>query len=892
MYSILQSRGYCFARLQPGGSGYECAYFATNGQNPYPASRVCITLVNKLSIHPVRNLSRRSVFTLLLLALLCTCGRAQIADRPTSGEIHADLQKLQVLGSALYMAAHPDDENTRLIAYLANVEKAETAYLSLTRGDGGQNLIAPDIRELLGLTRTQELLAARRTDGGTQFFSRANDFGYSKHPDETFNIWDKDDVLADAVWVIRQWRPDVIVLRFDPRAPGTTHGHHTASAIIGMEAFDLAGDPNAYPEQLKYVEPWQPRRIYWNAYTWRGVPEHMQQDKIIKVNGNVFLPKLGESTAEIAARSRSQHRSQGFGSAGSRGEQIEQLELLKGDDNDKDGEVFANIDVSWNRVAGGAAIGDALSAIEQRFNFDDPSASVPDLLRVRTMIQDLPDGFWKTKKLAELDELIAQTLGLYLAALTDDPIATAGQDIEISVEATNRSSQPVKLIDYFVEGISMTRATVGKSLAKGQPFSRTDTMMILPGIESSTPYWLKQNWKLGMYTVDDQATRGKGESDDPLVVNFNLDIAGQAFTFRRPVRYGYTDRVMGEQVQPLEILPPVFGELDKSSYLFTTTEPTPIRIKVTGARAGLQGTVELCTPEGWAVEPAKQSFTLTRKGEDQYFTFMMTPPAGQEQGMIVPLVRLQGEEEGYSRKLVRIAHDHIPTQLADLDASAPVAKLDLKIAGRRIGYLEGAGDAIPEALTNIGFEVTNLDRATIATTDLSRYDAIVIGIRAYNTIAEMANIQPRLLKYVEEGGTMVVQYNTSRGLRIPMTEIGPYPMQLSRDRTTVEEAEVRILAPDHPVLNFPNKITAKDFDGWVQERGLYFPNNWDKRYTPILSSNDPGEDPHDGGLLVAEYGKGHYVYTGYSFFRELPAGVPGAYRLFANLVGLGNEVRP
>jgi LmbE family N-acetylglucosaminyl deacetylase len=836
--------------------------------------------------------NRLVTFLATLLATTFTLN-AQIPQKPTSGEMHADIQKLQVLGSALYMAAHPDDENTRLIAYLSNVDKVETAYLSLTRGDGGQNLIAPDIRELLGLTRTQELLAARRTDGGTQFFSRANDFGYSKHPDETFNIWDKQDVLADAVWVIRKWRPDVIVLRFDPRAPGSTHGHHTASAVIGQEAFDLAGNPNAFPEQLKYVEPWQPRRIYWNAYTWRGVPEHMRQDKIIKVDVGTYLPKLGEGVAEIAARSRSQHRSQGFGSAGSRGEQIEQLELLKGDDKDKEGEVFANIDISWNRVAGGAKIGQALKAVEQNFNFDDPSASVQDLLRVRGMMRALPDGFWKNKKLEELDEIIAQSLGLYLFAKTDDPIATAGQEIEIEIEATNRSNQPVKLVDYFIEGISMTRAYADTVLAGNKPFKEEQVYSILPMLKSSGPYWLQQPWKLGMYTVEDQGIRGQGESEDPLMVNFNLDIAGEEFTFRRPVRHSFTDRVMGEQVQPLEVLPPVFGELDKSSYLFTQAKPTPVRIKVTSAKAGISGTVELCTPSDWKVTPENKPFTLTRKGEEQYFEFMMTPPEGAAQGMIVPLVRLEDNpEEGYTRKLVKIAQDHIPVQLADLDASAPVAKLDLEIAGRNIGYVNGAGDAIPEALTNIGFNVTTLDKATIATGNLSRFDAIVVGIRAYNTEADMPNMQPRLLDYVKKGGTMVVQYNVSRGLKIPMTEIGPYPMQLSRDRTTVEEAEVRILAPDHPVLNYPNKITGKDFDGWVQERGLYFPNNWDEKYTPIISSNDPGEEPHDGGLLVAEYGKGHYIYTGYSFFRELPAGVPGAYRLFANLVGLGNEVRP
>ncbi|MEM9931682.1 MAG: LmbE family protein, partial [Bacteroidota bacterium] len=372
-----------------------------------------------------------------------------------------------------------------------------------------------------------------------------------------------------------------------------------------------------------------------------------------------------------------------------------------------------------------------------------------------------------------------------------------------------------------------------------------------------------------------------------------LEIEDQVLTFRRPVRHAFTDRVMGEQVHPLEIMPPVFGELDKSSYLFTSTEPTPIRIKVTSAKADISGTVELCTPEAWKVTPAKQNFTLKRKGEEQYFEFMMTPPAGQAQGEIIPLVRLEDNpEEGYTRKLVKIEHDHIPVQLADLDASAPVAKLDLEIAGRNIGYLPGAGDAIPEALENIGFKVTTLDKGMITTGDLRQFDAIVVGIRAYNTNTDMPNLQPRLLQYVERGGTLVVQYNVSRGLRIPMKEIGPYPLNISRDRTTVEEAEVRILAPDHPVLNYPNKITSADFDGWVQERGLYFPNEWDERYTPILSSNDPGEPARDGGMLVAEYGKGYYVYTGYSFFRELPAGVPGAYRLFANLVGLGNEVRP
>ena len=827
------------------------------------------------------------ILTLLLTFLLSTSVSAQAPDRPHSGEIYAGLEKMQVLGSALYMAAHPDDENTRLIAYLANVEKAQTAYLSLTRGDGGQNLIAPDIRELLGLTRTQELLAARRIDGGTQFFSRANDFGYSKHPDETFNIWDKDAVLADAVWVIRNWRPDVIVLRFDPRAPGTTHGHHTASAVIGLEAFDLAGDPNAYPEQLEHVEPWQPRRIYWNAYTWRGVPEHMDTTKIIDVDAGKYLPLLGESVAEMAARSRSQHKSQGFGSRGRRGEQIEQLELLKGDDNDEEGEVFANIDVSWNRVPGGGAIAEALTRVQSEFDFSRPAASVPGMVRVRRMIRALPDGHWKRVKLAELDELIAGSLGLYLAAYADDPIVTPGSTLELEIEATNRSLVPVRLESYTIGGAAANVATVGQALAENRPFASTDTLIVDDNLSASTPYWLRKNWELGMYTVEDQLERGNGESADPLTATFVMTVNGERMEFERPVRHGYTDPVKGEQVQPLEITPSVFVELDESSYLFTGTEAREVRVKVTSAEADLTGTVELCTPADWRVSPQSYNIKLARKGQEEYFSFQLTPPAGQAQGMIVPMVKLSGNGEvGYTRKLVKIDHAHLPTQLADLDASAPVAKLDLRTAGTNIGYIPGAGDAIPEALRNIGYTVTTLNADALATGDLDQYDAIVVGIRAYNVETNMANYQPKLLAYVERGGTMVVQYNTSRGLQVDQTKIGPYPFQLSRDRTTVEEAEVRILAPGHPVLNGPNKITAKDFDGWVQERGLYFPSSWDERYTPILSSNDPGEDAHDGGLLVAEYGKGHFVYTGYSFFRELPAGVPGAYRLFVNLVSL------
>ncbi|THH34905.1 PIG-L family deacetylase [Neolewinella litorea] len=811
---------------------------------------------------------------------------AQSPPRPSSGELHAAIQKLGVVGSALYVAAHPDDENTRMIAYLANVDKVETAYLSLTRGDGGQNLIAPDISELLGLTRTQELLAARRIDGGKQFFTRANDFGYSKHPDETFTIWDKQQVLADAVWVIRQWRPDVVILRFDPRAPGSTHGHHTASALIGREAFDLAGDPTAFPEQLEFVEPWQPRRLYWNAYSWGDskLPDYVDSTDVITVDIGTYLPKRGESVSEIAARSRSQHKSQGFGSAGSRDNQQEKLELLKGEATGTEHDPFAGIDTGWSRVRGGRAVAEQIESIEADFDFDHPAASVPALLALRSTIAQLEDGYWKTTKLAELDEIIVGSLGLYLSPTTEKAYAAVGDSVTVAVEATNRSDIPVTLRGLRLADRDTTPAA---KLAKAEPFI-TDLTYIVPAGVSSSPYWLQEDWKLGMYTVTDQRQRGKAESDDALEVTFDLAIGNEVISIKRPVRHHFTDPVDGEQFQPFELLPPVFVEVGESSYLFTSAEPAPVTVKVTAAAAELKGELQLQVPQGWSVEPATQSVQLDRRGQERFYTFQLTPPAGQSQGRISPRLQLVDQPgEAYSRRLVTIDHPHIPTQRATLDGGAAVARVELATAGRTVGYLPGAGDAIPEALNAIGLDVSIIDDAEASVGDLSRYDAIVVGVRAYNTLDRMPVYQPRLLNYVKQGGTLIVQYNTNRRLKIDEKDLGPYPLQLSRDRVTVENAPVRILAPDHPALNFPNKITAADFDGWVQERGLYFPDEWAPEYTPLLSSHDPDEPEREGGLLVAQYGSGHFVYTGYSFFRELPAGVPGAYRLFANLVALG-----
>ncbi|MEM6397321.1 MAG: PIG-L family deacetylase [Bacteroidota bacterium] len=837
----------------------------------------------------------------LLLAVVSTCASLQITNaqappRLNSAEIYAGIQKLQVLGSALYIAAHPDDENTRLISHLSNVEKVETAYLSLTRGDGGQNLIASDIRELLGLTRTQELLAARRIDGGKQFFSRANDFGYSKHPDETFNIWARDSVLADVVWVIRQWRPDVIVLRFDPRAPGTTHGHHTASGILGLEAFELAADPEAFPEQLKYVEPWQTKRIYWNAYTWRrDLAENIVPENLIEVGMGTYLPERGESVAEIAARSRSMHKSQGFGSSGRRDNYTEQLELLAGDSKGENDDPFAGIEMSWARIEGGAKIGEALAQIEADYNLGNPAASVPKLLGVKLMLEDLPKSRFVESKMKALDELIVSAMGLYVSATVEETYAVPGDSLKVDLEVTNRSDVAVRLTAAALVDIRSMQPLVDLDTLKSEVIKYEPVKIDLDGRipedqPYSSPYWLQEPWELGVYTVSDQRQRGKGESDDPFVAFVRLGIEHDGteyeLIFNRPVRFSKTDPVDGEVFQPFEVLPQASVEVKSSSFLFPDQAAQVVEVKVAAGRAGISGELQLCHPDTWSVKPEKYAVDFTRKGEEAVFRFELTPPSGASEGMIVPLLEIG--EESYTDRLVVIEHDHIPTQYAVLDASVPVVKLDLETRGQNIGYVMGAGDEIPAALRQIGYDVTLLEDEELSSGDLSTYDAIVVGVRAYNTLERMANYNPRLLAYAEQGGTLIVQYNTTWRLKIPQEEIAPFPLTLSRDRVTVEEAEVRILEPKHPVITTPNQITSADFEGWVQERGLYFPNEWSKDYTPILSSNDPGEPKRNGGLLVAEYGKGHYVYTGYSFFRELPAGVPGAYRLFANLIALGN----
>lgn len=809
---------------------------------------------------------------------------AQAPASVSSAEVLHKLKKLNVLGSVLYIAAHPDDENTRLITHLSNEKLYNTGYLSITRGDGGQNLIGPEIREELGIIRTQELLQARRTDGGVQFFTRANDFGYSKNADETFNIWDKEQVLADMVWVIRKFRPDVMITRFPPDERAG-HGQHTASAILAEEAFTAAADPKRFPEQLKYVEVWQPKRLLWNTGVWSfGSQAEFDKyvDKLLKVDVGGYNPLLGKSYGEIAAASRSMHKSQGFGASASRGTSLEYLQHTLGDKTDKD--LLEGVNTTWARVKGGDKVEKLIQKAIDNYKPTEPATIVPALLAARKELQKLPDSYWKNLKTEAINELIQDATGLYLEIAASDFSAAPGQSLAFNIEAINRSATPVTInaINY---SFAKKDTTLQRQLPHNDPVKYSTTIKLPATMAYAQPYWLRKPGTLGMFAVDGFEDIGKPENDPAAQVTFSLTIAGEPLQVTVPVVYKRTDPVDGEVYRPFIVTPPVFVNVAEGVYMFADQEPKQVNVRVKAGKANVAGNVRLNLPKGWKAEPATIAFNLQTKGAEQNVAFIVTPPKGQHETQLQAVATIDGKNYSYS--LDEINYSHIPAQTTFPDATAKIVKLDLKKNGEKIGYIMGAGDDIPTSLRQIGYDVTMLRDSDMRLNYLQQFDAIILGVRAYNTIDRLKHHQPTLLEYVKNGGNLIVQYNTNHALVLP--NVGPYPLKLSRDRVTVEEAEVRFLKPNHPVLNTPNKITNKDFEGWVQERGLYFPNEWSPEYEAILSSNDPGEPARDGGLLVAKYGKGNYIYTGYSWFRELPAGVPGAYRLFVNLISLGSH---
>jgi len=823
----------------------------------------------------------------LLFLLLSPFIYAQQPAKPNAAEIHNQIKKLNFLGSVLYIAAHPDDENTRLISYMANAKNARTAYLSLTRGDGGQNLIGPELREGLGVIRTQELIEARKIDGGEQFFSRANDFGYSKTPDETLQIWNKDAVLSDMVYLIRKFQPDVIINRFDARTPGTTHGHHTASAMLSFEAFDKINDAKSYPEQLKLVQPWQSKRLFFNTNWWfygsREKFDKADKSNLYKVPTGVFYASIGKSNQEIAALSRSRHQSQGFGNTGVRGEDAEYLELLKGDDAKDKTNIFEGIDTSWNRVKGGKPIGELLAKVEQQYDFRNPAASIPDLAKAYAMIQSLNENHWKAIKSEEIKKTIAACAGLYLEAVADNAETTPGSTVKLKIEAINRSAVPMQLTGVKT---METSNSIAPTELKNNVSNIFDAEIKWPQNTGFTqPYWLEEKGTVGMYTVNDPKNIGIPDIIRDQKVIFYITVSGVTIPFERTIIYKFNDDVKGEVYRPFDIVPDVSTAIVEKVTIFDGAKTKTVSVKVKAGKDNVKGELQLELPSDWKINPKVKAFELAKKGEESTFQFEVTAPSQSAEITAKSIVTIDGKR--FDKEQISINYDHISKQQILKPAEAHFLNLDIKTAKKKIAYIMGAGDEVPNSLKQMGFDIIVIRPEDISAEMLKKFDVVMTGIRAYNTVTALAFKQQILFDFVKEGHTMIAQYNTLDDF--VTKDIAPFPIKISRDRVTEENATVQFLEPNHPVLNYPNKITGKDFEGWKQEQGLYYPNEWDAAFTPILSSHDKGEPDKKGALLVAKYGKGHYIYTGLSFFRELPEGVSGAFRLMANLISIQPE---
>jgi LmbE family N-acetylglucosaminyl deacetylase len=808
--------------------------------------------------------------TIALVCLFTFASQVMHAEPSSSAAILQDLRSFRQMGTVLYIAAHPDDENTLLIAYLARGRNYRTAYLSVTRGDGGQNVLGPDLDEKLGIARTQELLAARRLDGGRQFFTRAIDFGFSKDYRETLNMWGKDDVLGDVVRVIRTFRPDVVINRFSTQ-PGGTHGHHTASAVLGLEAFKLAGDSKAYPEQLKTLAPWQPKRILANG---RGGGNGFRME----VNGND--PVSGLSFNDLAGRSRSMHKTQGFGAfgGGGGGARTESFELLAGEPATND--IFDGVDTTWARFPGGAEIGKLADEVIAQFDEKTPSASVPALLKLHHELAALKSSDpLVTEKREQLDRILQHCLGLEVETAIAQAEFVPGEKMELHHTVTVQAEVPVRWVAARYPSIKgESKKTV--HLHAGQASSRDSVQILPPNTLVTQPYWLREEKSPGLFHVDDPSLIGHPENSPVFPIQQVFEVGGETLVIAdEPVNVAKNSEGQ-ETRRRLDVIPPVSLRFNSEVALFAPGSSHPVTVEITAARAHAKGTLQLDTPTDWKVTPVKETFTLAKAGDKTELKFTVTAPAQSATAKIGASAEVGGTR--YHSDRMEISYAHIPLQLLQPPAALKCVSLDLAIHGTKIGYLPGAGDTVDDCLRQMGCTVTELTTNDLTPERLKDFDAVVTGVRLFDTHRNLGPLLPALFSYVEGGGNVVMQYNRVDGLQST-----PLKLKISQERVTDEHATMTFIAPDSPVLNAPNKITKADFDDWVQERGTYFPNQWDEHFVPILACNDPGEQPAKGSLLVANYGNGHFVYTGLGFFRQLPAGVPGAYRLFANLISLG-----
>lgn len=820
------------------------------------------------------------IFKSVLLIACCfqlSATYSQVPETFSSADIYLQLKKLNVLGSVLYIAAHPDDENNGLLPFLAKDKLYRTAYLSLTRGDGGQNLIGSEQGVELGMIRTQELLAARRIDGAEQYFSRAYEFGFSKSSDEALKIWDKEKILSDVVWVIRQYQPDVIIKRFPPDKRAG-HGHHAASAILADEAFTAAADPNRFPEQFKYgVKPWQAKRIMWNTFNF-GANNTTTNDQLkIEVGG--FNPFLGKSYGELGGEARSMHESQGEGRPRRRGQITEYFATTAGEPAKTD--FMDGIVADWKRLEGGERIGAMISEITKAFSLENPESSVPALVRLYNAIKALPLSTWRNQKLNETQNIIEECAGLFTEATSTNEFVVQGDFLGVTFFLNERKPLNATIKRISAEGFDTTFSLV---LSNNQSLVLNKSLPVPANKKISQPYWLEYQQNEGSFEVRDQMMIGKAENDPAFVAKYVVNIEGTDFTIERAVKYKVVNPAKGELYQPIAVLPKIEFFYTRDNFISLSGRPVaaPIFLKSNSTDTS-NYTVSQNYSTRWSNNHPTVNYSAANN--QSYLTTTFTAKSKDlNTSETISLAAQKGNYDGHTKI---ISYDHIPTITYFPKAKANLVKPEIKIVGKQIGYIAGAGDKVAEALSGMGYIVKFLTEEDLNDETLKQFEAIVVGIRAHNIFEYLSNKNEFLNRYVENGGNLIVQYIKSNFVGSKKINVGPYPFSISSGlRVTEENAKVNFLLPDHSAFNYPNKITLADFNGWVQERSTYQVEQSDEHYEKLISMNDLGEKESNGSLVTAKYGKGNFAYVSLVLFRQLPAGVPGAYRLMANLIAL------
>ena len=841
----------------------------------------------------------------LLLAILCAFAPLRethsqvrpIYDQGALG-LAQQLKRLNNTKSVLMIGAHPDDEDSGLLAYLARGENARTAYLSLTRGDGGQNRLGPELFEPLGIIRTEELLQARTLDGAEQYFTRAFDYGYSKTLAEAKSKWDEKVILCDVVRVIRTFRPLVVISRFS----GTTrdgHGQHQFSGYISKPAVEAAADAN----QCRTAgPPWKVKKFY---RSFRG-----RNDKpTLRLNTGTYDPLLGRSYFQIAFQGRSQHKSQEQGFLELRGDRFSTV-TSEEDYGDKSS-VFDGLDTSLESLANDnsdfrradfSSLSDLLKTAESTFDPKKPRKTQSHLLKALSVVRKLMDknrsaDSWEMLLVrVGLIEAIRLTSGLHIDVLAASETISHGEELGVSVKVFHPKESDIQIESVVLEPFErfaiaegtepVDNSRFGRFFRETANYSKYFKIKATDRVKYTQPYFLERKRNGYTYSVQNDRSAGPPFSQAGVGAAVTARIGKDLVRFYQPIEYRKRDQLRGELRRNLNVVPKVSIDVDQHLLIVPRSSKSQKRTVSVNVLCNSSnkaaGRAFLSIPDGWKVSPSYVELALNRKGESSSYDFEVTVPANAkaDRYKLKAVAEIGGKR--FDQTMNVVAYDHIQTHRYYTKAETKVNVFDLKAAPVKIGYVMGSGDQIPEAIRQMGLDVKLLGKKDLTSGDFSKFNVIVIGIRASETRPDYIANNKRLLDWVKRGGTMIVQYQKFAYLR---EKLNPFPAQYNA-RVAEEDAKVTILEPQHPVFNFPNKITERDFDNWVQERNLYAFRSFDKRYTPLLESHDTGEKENKGGMVYTEIGKGKFMYCSYSFFRQLPAGVPGAYRLFSNMLSL------